>query len=78
MIFLKIILLKFAKQLLSMQANPWLCPPLNLRNWNLAWMWRVPAQESAPSTLWMYAVGATEQKTKFQNGYFYQAVKSNR
>jgi len=60
------------------RSSPWACPPLNLLNWNLAWMWRAPAQESAPLTSWMSVVGARGQRLRSQLGWVYQTAKNNR
>ena len=62
----------------GLKSDPWACPPLNLWNWNLAWMWHPHAMESAPSTLWMSVVGVRELETKLQPGHLYQIVRNNR
>lgn len=60
------------------RGDPWACPPLNLFNWNLAWMWQAHAMESAPLTFLMFAGDVKGHATKYPSGLFYQTVKSNR
>jgi hypothetical protein len=62
-----------------MRADPWQCPPLNLLNWNMAWMWKAPAQGFAnthPTT--MFALGVVGQSRKSRIGLVYQVAKNNR
>jgi len=63
----------------SVRSKVWDCPPLNLINWNMAWMWKAPVQGFANTdqiAKFVWDVG--EQNQRLPIGYVYQMTKKNR
>ena len=64
--------------LASVKSDPWICPPLNLWNWNETWKLNLHVTESVPSTFLTSVEGANEPGRKFLAGMLCPTKKSSK